>query len=76
MDLKNTKRKLKSELSQVGDMNKTKSLDEMLHNELEKLRAKSDDELKSQKKMLADIHANELKILRDQLETLREQNDK
>jgi len=76
MDLKNTKRKLKSELSQVGDMNKTKSMDEMLHNELEKLRAKSDDELKSQKKMLADIHANELKILRDQLETLREQNDK
>jgi len=76
MDLKNTKRKLKSELSQVGDMNKTKSVDEMLHNELEKLRAKSDDELKSQKKMLADIHANELKILRDQLETLREQNDK
>jgi len=76
LDLKNTKRKLKNELSQMGDLSKTKHMDEMLHTELEKIRTKSDEELKSQKKMLADMHSNELKILRDQFEQLKELNDK
>jgi predicted nuclease with TOPRIM domain len=51
-------------------------MDEMLHTELEKIRTKSDEELKSQKKMLADMHSNELKILRDQFDQLKELNEK
>jgi len=60
----------------MGDLSKTKHLDEMLHTELEKIRTKSDEELKSQKKMLADMHSNELKILRDQFDQLKELNEK
>jgi chromosome segregation ATPase len=76
MDLKSAKKKLKSELSQVSDLNKNRSVDEMLHNELDKIRTKSDDELKNQKKQLIEIHANEIKILRDQVDHLKDQNDK
>lgn len=76
LDLKNTKRKLKSELSQVSDLNKTKSLDEMLHSELDKIRTRSDEELKTQKKQMLEIHANEMKILREQADNFREQTER
>jgi len=49
-DLKNAKKKLKQELSQLSDMNKNKNVDDLLKSELEKLRVKTDDEVKNQKK--------------------------
>jgi len=67
-DLKNNKRKLKQELSQMTDMAKNKNVDDMLKNELDKLRVKTDEEVKNQKKYLQEIHYNEVKILKEQLE--------
>lgn len=76
VDLKNTKKKLKNDLSKLNDLSKTKNMDEMLQTELEKIRTKSTEELKLQKKHAEDIHQNEVKILRDQLDHTIENTDK
>lgn len=75
-DLKNAKKKLKQELSQLSDMNKNKNVDDLLKSELEKLRVKTDDEVKNQKKYMGEIHQNEIKILKEQIDSLKESNDK
>lgn len=75
-DLKNDKKKLKNELSQISDLNKTRNIDEIIQTELNKLRTKSDEELKRQRKQVEAIHSNETKILRDQVELNKEQIDK
>lgn len=76
LELKNTKKKLKSDLSQVQDLNRTKNVDDVLHSELEKIRSRSDEELKSQRRQLVEIHNNEVKILRDQLDHCKEQQER
>jgi len=76
IDLKNAKKKLKSDLAQVQDLSKSKSVDELLHSELDKIRMKSDEELKSQKKQILEIHANETKIMRDQIDNFKDSNEK
>lgn len=50
VDLKNAKKKLKQELAQLSDVSKNKNVDDLLKSELEKLRVKTDEEVKNQKK--------------------------
>jgi chromosome segregation ATPase len=75
-DLKNAKKKLKQELAQLSDINKNKNVDDLLKSELEKLRIKTDEEVKNQKKYLLEVHQNEIKILKEQIDSLKESNDK
>lgn len=49
-DLKNAKKKLKQELNTLSEVTKNKNVDELLRNELEKLRVKTDEEVRNQKK--------------------------
>lgn len=76
IDLKSAKKKLKGDLNQLSEFNRTKNVDEMLQNELEKIRTKSDEEIKSQKRQVLEIHASEIKILRDQVDHLKELTEK
>lgn len=75
-DLKNTKKKLKQDLNQLSEVSKNKNVDELLRNELEKLRVKTDDEVKNQKKYMQEMHSSEVKILKEQVESLKDANDK
>jgi len=50
IDLKNAKKKLKQDLNQLSEMSKNKNADDLLKSELEKLRVKTDEEVKNQKK--------------------------
>lgn len=75
-DLKNTKKKLKQDLNQLSEVSKNKNVDELLRNELEKLRVKTDDEVKNQKKYMQEMHSSEVKILKEQVESLKDSNDK
>jgi len=49
-DLKMAKKKLKQELNTLSEVTKNKNVDELLRNELEKLRVKTDEEVRNQKK--------------------------
>jgi len=49
-DLKSAKKKLKQELNTLSEVTKNKNVDELLRNELEKLRVKTDEEVRNQKK--------------------------
>lgn len=49
-DLKNAKKKLKQELNTLSEVTKNKNVDELLRNELEKLRVKTDEEVRNQKR--------------------------
>lgn len=75
-DLKNAKKKLKQELAQLSDVHKNKNVDDLLKSELEKLRVKTDEEVKNQKKYMQEVHQNEIKILKEQIDSLKESNDK
>jgi len=49
-DLKMAKKKLKQELNTLSEVTKNKNVDELLRNELEKLRVKTDEEVRNQKR--------------------------
>lgn len=51
-------------------------MDESLQAELERIRAKADEELKIQKRQAEEIHSSEVKLLREQLENAKEHVDK
>jgi len=44
------KKKLKQELNTLSEVTKNKNVDELLRNELEKLRVKTDEEVRNQKR--------------------------
>jgi len=75
-DLKNAKKKLKQELNTLSESSKNKNVDELLRNELEKLRVKTDEEVRNQKKYMQEMHLSEVKILKEQVESLKDANDK
>jgi len=75
-DLKTEKKKIKNDLKNIESIQKTKNIDDYLKNELEKLRVKSEEDIKNQRIQMQDLHNNEIKLLSNRNDKLEEQNEK
>lgn len=75
-DIKTEKKKLKNDLKNIENIQKTKNIDDYLKNELDKLRVKSEEDIKNQRIQMQEIHNNEIKLLSTRNDKLEEHNEK